>query len=468
MEGTALESPSFFGNRLISYLQTLTTAKKGLPFGLPVCVAPSHTITTTDALLQLASSVGPHIAVLQIHADIIDDWSDETARQLTSLAKRHGFLLWESGRILNATVEIVGRQKTEAREAKRQIVDLIRKKYTKGVIKEASWAVLGTAWASGVAVGNQEADILIPTLKAAAREAVADAVQTIKTEITANNPSEHSSTSFESIAPENGDAGPPHLTLDYAVGDISGLSLPPRKASTISLTQTITQHTEDVMESPTDSGVYERKESFQSGNSSLFAINENIPPAPLLSRGLVLCLPSTTDSSFKSDYRKSCFAAARANQDFVIGFVCSELWHLVSQRKDIFDTERLTHGEDQHHYHHHQQQQQQQQPSPYASDEEEPQPCLALFSSIPPRFSLMGGSDFEDHDEVDEVDEMSCSAMEMSQVDTTNQTAMNLFYSMGHALKLREASMKEKQNGLSSTSNRNEDEILHIPVVSLP
>ncbi|KAE8387298.1 hypothetical protein BDV23DRAFT_174768 [Aspergillus alliaceus] len=453
MEGSAFESPSFLGNRLISYLHTLTTAKRGLPFGFPLCVAPSHTITTTDALLQLASSVGPHIAILQIHADIIDDWCDETARQLTSLAKKHGFLLWESGRILNATVDIVGRQKTESREVKNQLVDLIRKKYTKGVVKEASWAVLGTAWASGVAVGNQEADILIPTLKAAAREAVADAVQTIKTEITANSPSERPSTGHEAMALENSDAGS-HLTFDYVAGDTSGL--PPRKASTISLTQTITQHTEDIIESPTDSGVYERKDSLQSGSSSLFVIDEEVPPPPLLARGLVLCLPSTTDSSFKADYRKSCLAAARANQDFVIGFICGELWHLVSQRNDIFDTESLAHEADQ------------QQPSPYASDEEEPQPCLALFSHIPPRFSLMGGDDLEDHDDESGMDEMTRSAMEMSQVDTANLQATKLFYSMAHALKLRNASIKEKQNGHTSTSKRNEYEILHIPVVSLP
>ncbi|KAF7595318.1 hypothetical protein BBP40_006567 [Aspergillus hancockii] len=453
MEGSTLESSSFLENRLISYLQTLSTAKKGLPYGLPICVAPSHTITSTEALVQLASSVGPHIAILQVHADIIDDWSDDTARQLTSLAKKNGFLLWESGRILNSTVDIVGRQKSEV---KNELVDLIRKKYTKGVVKEASWAVLGTAWASGVAVGNQEADILIPTLKAAAREAVADAVQTIKTEITANNPSERPSTGQESITHENGDTASHHLTSDYVVGDTSGLALPPRKASTISLTQTITQHTEDAIESPTDSGVYERKDSFQSGTSSLFVINEDIPPPPLLARGLVLCLPSTNDSSFKSDYRKSCLAAARANQDFVIGFVCGELWHQVSQRNDIFDTESLAVEEDQ------------QQPSPYASDEEEAQPCLALFSHIPPRLGLRSGNDLDDHDEGNGMDEMSWSAIEASQVDTTNTQAMKLFYTMGQALKLREASIREKQNGRSGTNLPNNHRILHIPVLPLP
>ncbi|KAE8149443.1 hypothetical protein BDV25DRAFT_156368 [Aspergillus avenaceus] len=444
MEGPAFESPSFLGNRLISYLKTLTTAKKGLPYRLPVCVSPSHTITTTEALLQLASAVGPHIAILQVHADIIDDWSDETARQLTSLAKRHGFLLWESGRILNSTVDIVGRQKSEL---KNELVDLIRKKYTKGVVKEASWAVLGTAWASGVAVDNQEADILIPTLKAAAREAVADAVKTIKTEITAINPSERPSTGHESPEPENNDEVTNHLTFDYAVAD-NGLALPPRKASTISLTQTITQHTEDVLESPTDSGVYERKDSFQSANSSLFVINEDIPPPPLLARGLVLCLPSSNDSSFKSDYRKSCLAAARANQDFVIGFVCGEPWHQVSHKTDIFGTDSIHYG---------------QQPSPYSSDEEESQPYLALFSQIPPRLGIMSGND--DHDEENFMDEMTLSALEASQVDSTNPLALKLFYAMGQALKLRDASLREKQIEHPSIS---ENRILHIPIVPLP
>ncbi|RAK95394.1 uncharacterized protein BO80DRAFT_264628 [Aspergillus ibericus CBS 121593] len=447
---SSLDCPSFPGNRIVSYLQTLAKSKSELPYGLPVCVSPSHTVTTTDSLLHLASLVGPHISILQVHADIIDDWSEDTVRQLTTLAKKHGFLIWESGRILNATVDVVGRQKTESREARNGVVDLIRKKYTRGVVKPASWAGLSTAWASGAAVYNQEADILIPTLKAAAREAVADTVQTIRTEITAN--SFASEQSFD----DQDSAQSQHLT-EYAV-DHSGLELPPRKASTISLTQTITQHTEDSSDYPLESPQFERH-GFEFATLSPSTIPEDLPPPPLLARGLVLCLPSRTDTSFTPDYRQSCIAAARANQDFVVGFLSGEPWHLTSQRTDIFETGLPSYGDEQ------------QQLSPYSSDDDEALPHFALFSPISQRPDGMGGQSLEGGDEDEEVmedDETTSFALPETSisVETLNPLAAKLFHVAGKALKLREASTQE--NGFVKPEQTKSCQILHIPIVSLP
>ena len=56
----------------------------------------SADVTTTKELLELAEKVGPHIAALKTHMDIISDFdSDETILPLKDLATKHNFLLME-------------------------------------------------------------------------------------------------------------------------------------------------------------------------------------------------------------------------------------------------------------------------------------------------------------------------------------------------------------------------------------
>lgn len=52
-------------------------------------------VTSVSALLALADAVGPHIAVLKTHADIVTDWSNETGSMLRKLAGQHDFLIFE-------------------------------------------------------------------------------------------------------------------------------------------------------------------------------------------------------------------------------------------------------------------------------------------------------------------------------------------------------------------------------------
>ena len=476
MESPLSDSFSFPGNRLTSYLQTLATTKKGLPHGIPVCVCTSHTITTTDALVQLASSIGPHIAILKIFADIIDDWSDETVQQLLALARQHGFLIWEGGRILNSTVDVTGKQRTESKEVRNELVDLVRKKYTKGVVKTASWAGLATAWASGVGENNQEADILIPALKAAARETVANTMQTIRTEITAEKSSNERPLDNANEHDTVEEDGPQHLTSDYVVVDDDSLGPPHRKASTISLTQTITQHTEDSADA-----VSLRSEKSE-GNDHLAVENgqkrpsitpddNELPPPPLLARGLVLCLPSESTDAFTPDYRKSCIAAARANQDFVIGFLSSGQWHIVSQRDDLLDVDAPESNGDQTNGQ-----------TNLVSDWDEDKPFhLAIFSLISHRLSHMHGkhlSDYHGDDDNEEDDEHdknndepfspTTPVVETSSVDESNPLASKLESIVGRALKFREASSNGETKGQSNNSTKNGPRIMHVPIVSLP
>ncbi|KAL3492904.1 hypothetical protein BJX62DRAFT_98697 [Aspergillus germanicus] len=450
MASASLESSALPGNRLIAYLQALAKSKKGLPYGLPVCVSPSHTVTSTDALIRLASLVGPYIAILQVHADIIDDWSEDTIRQLSSLAKKYAFLVWESGRILNSTVGVIGRQEAESREVRNTLVDLIRKKYTKGVVKPASWANISTAWASGVAVNNQAADILIPTLKAAAREAVADAVQTIRTEITADNnqgrPSWTRGNSEDSI--------PEHPTPEYVVNDSNNLGLPPRKASTISLTQTITQHTEDSTEALNEHESHEQHDIWEYSDAAPPAIDNDLPPAPLLARGLVLCLPSAGDSAFTPDYRKSSMAAAYANRDFVLGFLCGQPWQIAPRHDDdFFDPDVLTQTLNSH-----------EQQQPISEDDETPPQCLALFSVISRKLNLIG----------DQQPDGQTTGSESSDSfsESLNPLAFRLHSIVRQGLKSRETFASQQINSATASSttktNHRRPSILHIPIVSLP
>ncbi|KAL4976972.1 hypothetical protein BDW66DRAFT_133576 [Aspergillus desertorum] len=453
-------TPALPGNRLIAYIQSLAKAKYGLPYGLPVCVAPSHTVTSTDALLRLASLVGPYITILQVQADIIDDWSEDTIRQLTLLAKRYSFLLWEGGRILNATIGVVGRQKTESREVRNTLVDLIRKKYTKGTVKPASWANISTAWASGVAANNQAADILIPTLKAAAREAVADAVQTIKTEITADTGSNRPFAAHDSFGlGTNGDPSHQRQRSQYEIeaGENNSLTLPPRKASTISLTQTISQHTEDSTDALNGTESYESEDIWDFGVAPAPIIDAELPPPPLLSRGLLLCLPSVTDSAFTLEYRKSTMAAAYANQDFVLGFICGEPWHLVSQQDDqilgfdaLMDT--LTATEQDQVFH------------DMDGVEDTPFQPLALLSIIPHKLSSANDQ---------QLDEQTPTTSEIPELptDSLNPLAYKLYTLVRQSVKARDAYVIQRETSApkqaTKTSHRRAD-ILHIPLVYLP
>lgn len=437
-------------NQIVAYLRTLTTTKKGLPYAQPVCVCASPSITTTHALLQLASSIGPHIAIFQVYADIIDDWSDETGRQLTLLAKRHGFLVWEGGRILNSTVDIVGKQKSDVGGARNELVSLIRKKYTKGIVRTASWAGIATAWASGVAVDNQEADILIPALKAAARETVAGTVQTIRTVITAENSSDPQlSQEPEDLGNQN--ASQQYLTSEY-VADSNGSGLPHRKTSTISLTQTISQHTEESTEGGPADTISERRDSLDQ-----IITSDNLPPPPLLARGIALCLPPAKGTSFTLEYRHSCIAAARANPDFVVGFLCSEPWETVSCKDDpldlqVHDDEKGAPDE-----------------TETNTDSSEREPCFTLFSIVGQRSNRAETTDTDgtSSEDEEESDDVPTSPSTTPTGPGSNPLALKLQTTIEHALKLRESSKAGRGSTRSEAKDRG-FKVVHVPVVGLP
>lgn len=400
-------------NRILEYIQDLASAKKGLPYGQPVGVLVSQTITDSASLLKLTAEVGPHIAVLQIQADIIDDWSDDTIDQLTYYAKKHGFILWEGSRVLNCTVNFMGRGSANF-QTRKVLADLIRRKYTHGTAKVAQWSNLATSWAPGVPLDEQEKDLLIPTLRKAARDAVAKTVKTIETEISATiSEEEHDEVDTPTSPPStNG-------WLEFSSENF-GSAL--RKSSTISVTEsaTLQPHVEP---------------------------DEGVPAPPLLSRGLALCLPSAIDSAFTSEFRKGTIMAACANHDFVVGLLTSEPFFTSYTGDYLFDLAfQDTQGVPQ-----------------LGRDILEAIPYLenknsfALFSLVPAELIL--------NYETDPIRNMKGDSPE----EDMPESVVKLHYMVDQALKMREANRKEHLGNLQQDSSIPVGpSIFHVPVVILP
>ncbi|KAJ5167308.1 uncharacterized protein N7482_006089 [Penicillium canariense] len=401
------------GNRILEYIQDLASTKKALPYGQPVVALVSQTVTDSAALLKLAEEVGPHIAVLQVQADIIDDWSDETIDQLTYYAKKYGFILWEGSRVLNSTVNFMGRGSADW-QTRKVLADLVKPKYTHGTAKVARWSNIATSWATGVSLGEQEKDLLIPTLRTAAREAVATTVKTIETQISAANVEDHHE---EVEAPMS-----PLSTNGWHEFSSDSIGYALRKSSTISVTESVVlqPHVEP---------------------------EDGVPAPPLLSRGLVLCLPCAINSAFTFNFRQSTIMAACANHDFVVGLIASEPFFTDYSGNYLFDL-AFQDGQGTPHL-----DRNLHEFWPYLENRN----SFALFSLIP--------DEILQNYESDPIRSMNRDSSE----GETPQSVVKLHYIVDQALKMRDASRKENQgNQQRDPSVPAGPSIFHVPIVILP
>lgn len=401
-------------NPILDYIQKLATSKKNLPHGQPVCVMVSHNVTDATTMLRLVSEIGPHIALLQVQADIIDDWSDQVVDQLIYFAKRYGFILWETSRMLNNTVNFMGRGSPDW-ETGRIMAESISRKYTNGPVRTARWANVANSWAPGVPCDEQEKDVLIPTLRRAARQAVAKTVKTIQTEISAEE--------SDDILDEEAVALPPPSSHGWhEFSPTLGSSL--RKLSTICVTETTTMqpHVQP---------------------------DDGVPPPPLLARGMALCLPTATDTAFTHEFRQSTIVAACANPDFVIGFLTSEPFFPNDSGNDVLEL-AFKDGSGVYNM------QEGNNPittSPYLERDN----LIGLFSLLPIGYA----KEFES-DPIFSINGHTAH-------DEEPLSVTKLFYIIGRATELRAKSRKENQasNGPSKTAPTG-PRILQVPIAILP
>ncbi|KAL9126794.1 MAG: hypothetical protein Q9217_004207 [Psora testacea] len=293
------ESPSI--SPLNRYLLSLISIKH-----TNLCV--SADVHTTHELFEVAEEVGDYICVLKTHADIINDFSERTIRGLQDVAMRKRFLIFEDrkfGDISNAT-------------------DTVQSQYTGGPLSIASWAHLTNAH---LLPGPS----LVPALQSAAFDTLASLNQSVATTISTGTP-RRSLDSNPDPTPNN--EAPPTSSKAAKTDVVFQHHRSNRK--TACATTTISQTYEAA--SPPQPPALLKPLSFASDEDftpqSTASALATLGPPPHARGLLLLAQMSSAGNLVTPEYTSACISTARANKDFVMGFVCQK--NLNREKDDNF------------------------------------------------------------------------------------------------------------------------------------
>ncbi|KAK5164453.1 orotidine 5'-phosphate decarboxylase [Saxophila tyrrhenica] len=290
---------------LATYLLRLIHHKK-----TNLCV--SADVSTTAELLQLAEDVGDQICVLKTHADIIQDFTDRTARGLAEVARRKRFIIFEDRKFGD-------------------IGNTVQLQYTGGPLSIVRWAQIVNAHLfPGPAI--------ITALAEAARNAIAAHNTSVSTEISAS-PIVKTGAHDDSVESEEESSAQDEESEAEEIADPDE-DRKGRKQSVVSVSTTISTKTETISPQPSLRPTMSRESTQESDedeeDDDSEAALEELGPAPFYRSLLLLAEMSSKDNMLTPQYTDACVKHARSNRDFVMGFIAQR--SLNSEKDDNFIT----------------------------------------------------------------------------------------------------------------------------------
>ncbi len=90
-----MEAADVWGARWDACDNSMARQYMDVVFRKKTMVVLAADLRTMDGLIELIDSVGPHIAALKTHVDLVDDWSATSWAKLCEKAKEHDLLIFE-------------------------------------------------------------------------------------------------------------------------------------------------------------------------------------------------------------------------------------------------------------------------------------------------------------------------------------------------------------------------------------
>ncbi|KAK6857603.1 Orotidine 5'-phosphate decarboxylase [Apiospora arundinis] len=282
LKATFAERANGASHPLSNYLLRLMELKQS-----NLCL--SADVTSARELLHLVDKVGPSIVILKTHYDILAGWNYDpqtgTGAKLGSLARKHGFLIFEDRKFGD-------------------IGHTVQMQYTAGSARIIDWAHI-------INVNMVPGKATVQALAEAATKWRSRVNYEVKTSISVGIPI--SNVFDEEDGTESNEASERLIMGETLAPGPYGRDNDSRKGSIVSVT-TVTQSFE-----PVDSPRFGSR--IDEGDELLHAGIEKPPSA----RGLLILAQMPGTGNFMNEkYTQACVETAREHKDFVMGFVSQE------------------------------------------------------------------------------------------------------------------------------------------------